>query len=329
MIGVGLLTILIFALVGQAAWLLTDGMRDQVQAETGVARRVEDYTNLSWETPAVDTASILRRRRLSRIPLVEHLLGRLDLTHKLARDLRGAGLQIQAAEFLFAQLLLTTVLAFGAFIALPNLFGGLVPALGAGVLGFFAPMLWLRRARAKRLAQFDQDLPDALDLIAGSLRAGYSTADAMDIVVRESVGPCSDEFTEVLQELNLGADMDAALAHLTQRVPSEDVRLMVAAMGVQRRTGGNLVDVLKQLARTLRERRRLREDVHVLTTGPRVSGYVGAALPVVMLIGTYFTSHKSFDILVTEPTGRIAIAVSAGLVLLGLFLNSKIAKVEV
>ena len=130
----------------------------------------------------------------------------------------------------------------------------------------------------------------------------------MDIVVRESVGPCADEFTEVLQDLNLGADMDAALAHLTQRVPSEDVRLMVAAMGVQRRTGGNLVDVLKQLARTLRERRRLREDVHVLTTGPRVSGYVGAALPVVMLIGTYFTSHKSFDILVTEPTGRIAIA---------------------
>jgi tight adherence protein B len=100
-------------------------------------------------------------------------------------------------------------------------------------------------------------------------------------------------------------------------------------MGVQRRTGGNLVDVLKQLANTLRERRRLRQEVHVLTTGPRVSGYVGAALPVVMLVGMYFTNRKSFDILLAEPAGRIALLGSTVLVLLGLFLNSKIAKVEV
>src|SRR5207248_4071701 len=137
---------------------------------------------------------------------------------------------------------------------------------------------------------------------------------AMEIVAQETVGACADEFAEVVKELDLGGDMDAALVRLTERVPGEDVRLMVAAMGVQRRTGGNLVDVLKQLAGTLRERRRLRDDVHVLTTGPRVSGYVGAALPVVMLVGMYFTNHKSFDVLVTEPTGRIAIAASTVLV---------------
>jgi tight adherence protein B len=328
-IGVGLLTILVFALVGQAAWLATDSMRDREPVESTVARRVEDYTNLKWESPEVDASSILRRRRLSRFPWLEILLQRLDVAHRLSRDLRGAGVQIQAAEFLFAQLMLTTVMGFAAFLALPSLLGGLAPALGAGLLGFVAPMVWLRRARAKRLAEFDVDLPDALDLIAGSLRAGYSTADALEIVAREGTGACSEEFAEVVQELNLGADMDTALAHLTERVPSEDVRLLVAAVGVQRRTGGNLVDVLKQLARTLRERRRLRDDVHVLTTGPRVSGYVGAALPVLMLVGMYFTSRKSFDILVTDNSGRIAIAASAVLVLLGLFLNSKIAKVEV
>jgi len=328
-IGVGLLTILVFALVGQAAWLITDGMRDRDPAETPVARRVEDYTHLTWETKPVDASSILRRQRLSRVPFLEHFLERLDVAHKLSRDLRGAGLKIQASEFLFAQLLITTVMGFAAFLALPSLFGGLAPALGAGLLGFATPMVWLRRARAGRLAQFNEELPDGLDLIAGSLRAGYSTADAMEIVARETVGACADEFAEVVQELNLGADMDAALARLTERVPSEDVQLMVAAMGVQRRTGGNLVDVLKQLARTLRERRRLRQDVHVLTTGPRVSGYVGAALPVLMLVAMYVLSRKSFDVLVTEPTGQIALVASAVLVVFGLFLNNKIAKVEV
>jgi tight adherence protein B len=224
---------------------------------------------------------------------------------------------------------MTTVMAFAAFLALPGLLGGFAPALGAGLFGFALPLVWLRRARAKRLAEFDEGLPDALDLIAGSLRAGYSAPDAMEIVARESSGACADEFAEIVNQLNLGADMDAALARLTERVPSEDIRLMVAAMGVQRRTGGNLVEVLKQLARTLRERARLRDDVHVLTTGPRVSGYVGAALPVVMLVGMYFINQKSFHILVTESAGQIAIAASAALVLLGLFLNNKIAKVEV
>jgi tight adherence protein B len=329
MMGVGLLTILVFALVGQAAWLLTDGLASRQPAETPVARRVDEYTSITWDAPVVDASSILRRQRLSRFPFLERILKRLDLGEKLSRDLHGAGLQIQAAEFLFAQLVITTVCGFAAFLALPSLLGGLAPALGAGLLGFLAPMFWLRRARAARLGLFEEELPDALDLIAGSLRAGYSTADAMEIVARETVGPCADEFAEVVQELNLGADMDAVLARLNERVPSEDVRLLVNAIGVQRRTGGNLVDVLKQLAGTLRERRRLRQEVHVLTTGPRVSGYVGAALPFAMLVGMYVINRKSFDILITEPTGRIALMASAVLVVVGLFLNNRIAKVEV
>lgn len=329
MIGVVLLTLLVFALVGQAAWLATDAMRDREPAETDAMKRVIDYTRITWETPEVDATSILRRQRMSRFPWLENLLERLDLAQKLSRDLRSSGLQIQPAEFLFVQLAMTTLAGFAAFLALQSILGGIAPAAGAALLGFIGPMVWLRGKRAKRLKQFEAELPDTLDLFSGSLQAGYSTPDAFEIIARENTGPCAEEFAEVVKELNLGADMDAALARLIERMPSDDARLLVSAIGVQRRTGGNLVDVLKQLSRTLRERRRLRDEVNVLTTGPRVSGYVAGSLPFVMLVGTYFLNRKSFDVLVTEPAGRLVLVGSTLLVILGLFLNSRVAKVDV
>jgi tight adherence protein B len=327
MIAVGLLTVLVFALIAQAAWLATDSWRDR-ESTTPTARRVIDYTEISWEANPVDTQSILRNRRLSRFPVLERLLKRLDMTEKLTRDLRAAGVQVQPAEFLFAQIAITTVTGFAVLLALPEVLGGVVPALGASLLAFTAPLFWLRRKRGQRLSQFESKLPEALDLLANSLRAGFSTADALDVVARESNGACAQEFAEIVHELSLGADMDVALAHLIERVPTEDTRLLVSAIAVQRRTGGNLVEVLKQLARTLRDRKRLRDEVRVLTTGPRFSGYLSGMLPVIMVVGLYFLNNRTFVVLVTEPAGRIALAASATLVVVGLFLNSRIAKVE-
>src|SRR5712691_3192218 len=124
MMGVVLLTILVFALVGQAAWLATEAFRDQDETKTPAMQRVIDYTRITWDTQPVDTVSILRRQRLSRFPWLENLLTRFDLAHSLSRDLRSAGRKIQAAEFLFGQLLITTLAGFGAFLALPEFFGG-------------------------------------------------------------------------------------------------------------------------------------------------------------------------------------------------------------
>src|SRR5207253_6067738 len=131
-----------------------------------------------------------------------------------------------------------------------------------------------------------------------------------------------------LQELNLGADLDEALARLLVRVDSEDARLLTTAVAVQRRTGGNLIEVLAQMSTTLRERDRLRRDVRVITTAPRVSGYVVALLPLLTVVGMYVTSRYYIDTLLAEPMGRIAAAVGGMLVLVGLFLNHRIAQVD-
>jgi tight adherence protein B len=328
-IGAVLLTLLVFALVGQAAWLATDIVRDREPAVSEAAKRLIDYTTIAWEAPAVDATSILRRQRLSRVPWLDALLQRFDLAQKLSRDLRGAGVHMQAAEFLFIQLTITTLAGLAAFLALQGVLGGVGPAAGAALLGFVAPMVWLRGKRAGRLKQFEAELPDTLDLLAGSLRAGYSTPDALQIIARENISVSAEEFGEVVQELNLGADLDAALNRLIERMPSEDARLLISAIAVQRRTGGNLVDVIKQLARTLRERRKLRDDIRVLTTQPRVSGYVVAAIPPIMVAALYLASRKSFDILVTDPVGRGALVGSFVLVVVGLVLSRKISQVDV
>ena len=329
MIGVVTLTIVVFAFVAQAGWLATEALRDRNPVDTPAARRLLDYTQITWQAQPADTSTILRRQRLSRFAWLDDHLQRLDVAHQLSADLRAAGLQLQAGEFLTIQLVATVLVGVLTFLALSSALGGLIPTVLGAALGFFAPMVWLQRKVGGRRKQFEDELPEALDLLTASLRAGYSTPDAMEIVARESAGPCAEEFDAVVQELNLGGDMDPALVHLAERMPTEDARLLVAALTVQRRTGGNLVDVLKQLARTLRERKRLRDEVHVLTTGPRWSGYIGAALPYIMLAGTWVINRKSFDILVNESVGHIAIAASTVLVIVGLVLNSRLAKIDV
>ncbi len=179
-----------------------------------------------------------------------------------------------------------------------------------------------------RRAAFETGLPDALDRITGALRAGYGLEFGFDMVARESAGPCAEEFGQILQELNLGGDLEEALARLVQRVTSEDARLLATAVGVQRRTGGNLIEVLGQMSQMLRERERLRRDVRVLTTAPRVSGYVVALLPLLTTVSMFVTSRYYIDTLLSEPLGRVAAVIGAGLVALGLFLNHRIAQVD-
>ncbi|MBV9598760.1 MAG: type II secretion system F family protein [Chloroflexi bacterium] len=320
-------TFLVFALILQAAWLALSSFRDR-EGAAPIARRVTEYTDIVWESKGPDAASIRRHDRYSRLPWLDSLLHRFNLADSLSDNLLRAGVPMRAGEFVFIQLVTTTLAGFLAFLLLPGVMGGVGPALAAGLLGFFGPVLWLRMKRGKRLKQFEQDLPDALELISSSLRAGYGVVHGFDIVARENGGPCGEEFGQVLQEVTLGAELDAALARINDRVDSEDARLLATAVAVQRRTGGNLVDVLTQMAHVLRERQRLRREVQVITTAPRVSGYVVSFLPVALMIGMYFLSRYYLEMLFDEPIGRIALVFSAVLVVIGLTINRRIASVE-
>jgi tight adherence protein B len=224
--------------------------------------------------------------------------------------------------------MLATVLGLAGALLGWQSFGGPLAALAGGMIGFVVPLGWLRYRVGQRRNAFEQGLPEALDRVTGALRAGYGLEFGFDLVAREGAPPCSEEFGQILQELNLGGDLEEALARLILRINSEDARLLATAVAVQRRTGGNLVEVLGQMSQMLRERERLRRDVRVITTAPRVSGYVVALLPLLTVVAMYVTSRYYIDTLFSEPMGRVAAAVGGLLVLIGLYLNHRIAQVD-
>lgn len=320
-----LISILVFLLISQAVLLAGSG---SIGKRERITRRLEKYTAPTWETGLQVRISVLRRRRFSRFPILDQVLTSLDLADGISRQLQRAGLPVRAGEFLFMQLTAATIGGLAAALLAWESLGGPAAAVGAAVVCFFLPLAWLRFRVTQRRSAFEQGLPEALDRVAGALRAGYGLEYGFDIVAREGAPPCSEEFGQVLQELNLGGDLEEALARLVQRIASEDAHLLATAVAVQRRTGGNLVEVLSQMTQMLRERDRLRREVRVITTAPRVSGYVVALLPLLTLAVMYVSSRYYIDILLSEPIGQIAAGVGGGLVILGLFLNHRIAQVD-
>jgi tight adherence protein B len=321
-----LITALVFMLVSQAFLIAT--RTSKASEKDRVAQRLNAYTVPLWENRIERSITVLRRRRYSRFPLLDDVLARLDLGDSLSLQLQKAGLPLRAGEFLFVQLVVATIGGLIGALAGWEALGGPAGALGSAIIGFLVPMGWLRYRIAQRRAAFEQGLPEALDRVSGALRAGYGLEYGFDLVAREGMPPVSEEFGQILQELSLGGDLEEALARLIMRVDSEDARLLATAVAVQRRTGGNLIEVLGQMGQMLRERERLRRDVQVLTTAPRVSGYVVALLPLLTVIVMFVTSRYYIDTLLSEPIGRLAAAVGGGLVLVGLYLNHRIAQVD-
>jgi tight adherence protein B len=321
-----LISALVFLLIVQAV-LLAGGTSRMSQRER-VAQRLSSYTLPSWEGGLQASIMVLRRRRYSRFPWLDDVLARFDMADGLSRQLQQAGLPVRGGEFLFLQLIVATIGGLAGALLGWQTFGGPSAALAGAVLGLLAPLGWLRYRVGQRRSAFEQGLPEALDRVTGALRAGYGLEYGFDIVAREGIPPCSEEFGQILQELNLGGDLEEALARLIQRVNSEDARLLATAVAVQRRTGGNLIEVLGHMAQMLRERERLRRDVRVVTTAPRVSGYVVALLPLLTVAAMFVTSRYYIDTLLSEPMGRIAAAVGGALVLIGLYLNHRIAQVD-
>jgi tight adherence protein B len=321
----GVISLLVFFLVAEAVWLIAPA---PAMERGAVAERVTSYVVPLWEPKQAGGVSVMRRARLSRIPWLDALLDRFNLAAGLSSQLVRAGIAVRAGEFLFIQLALVSVVAIVAVIVLSSILGVVTAAAVGALLGLFVPLGWLRFKVGRRVSEFEQALPDALDLIAGSLRAGFGLPHGLDLVSRGNEGPIAEEFGQVLHEVNLGSDLEVSLARILERIDSDDVRLLATAVAVQRRTGGNLVEVLGQLAGVMRERQRLRRDLHVITTAPRVSGYVVALLPVLTAAMMFITSRYYIDTLLSSPTGRIAALVGAVLVGIGLFINRRIATVD-
>jgi tight adherence protein B len=161
------------------------------------------------------------------------------------------------------------------------IFGGqMVMSILAAFIGFFAPRIYVARETSNRLIKFEEQLPDTLSLWVNALRSGYSVMQSMEAIARDSPEPTATEFKRVVQEVQLGIDMDDALEHLLNRVESEDLDLVVTAVNIQREVGGNLAEILEVIGATIRERIKLKGEIRVLTSQGRITGYLISFLPI-------------------------------------------------
>lgn len=295
----------------------------QLRAPKRVRQRLKSV--LEGRPEETESPSLLKSRLMSANPSVNRILSQIAPFKKLEELLVQADLDWSVGRFL----MMTSLLGIGSLLA-AHLFEirigvGVSLAAAVGSLPFL--VLWHRKRQ--RMRAFEKQLPDLLDLVARSLRAGHSLNAAIGFAGQESPEPVGSEFSRVFDEINFGMDLPVALDNLTRRVDCEDLRYLIAAIRIQRETGGNLGELLDRLSYLIRERFKLLGQTRALTAQGRLSGYILAALPIGMGFLLYLTQPDYILPLMYDPTGQMILGVTAGLQLLGFLIIQKIVNIEV
>lgn len=191
------------------------------------------------------------------------------------------------------------------------------------------PRFGYRWLKARRLARFESQLPDALMMLAGALRAGASLRTAIEGMVREQAAPLSQEFDLMLREQRVGLDFDTSLNHMAQRLPLTDFQLVVAALRISREVGGNLAETLAALAETLRRKQMMEGKIKALTAQGKMQGVIMAALPVAIAGVLFWIEPEIMSTLFTTRLGWGVLAAAFIMELLGYLMIRKILRIDV
>ena len=195
---------------------------------------------------------------------------------------------------------------------------------GAGLAGAYLPIAILRIKRSRRIDAFNKAMPDCIDMIARSLRAGHSLVAAIAIVAEQAVEPARMEFGEVYKKQNYGLPFREALMQLLDRVPSQDLRVLVTGILVQKDTGGNLAEILDRILFVIKERIRIQGDIRTHTAQGRMTGWILCALPIVMMVLINMVNPGYSNVLFTDPLGKKMLYAGVGMLILGGYIIRKI-----
>ncbi|WP_018086680.1 type II secretion system F family protein [Desulfurispora thermophila] len=253
------------------------------------------------------------------------IFARFSISQRLEDQLTKADIPLRGEEFLIQVLLA----GFCGFFLIFLLTMQPALALASGIAGLFVPFLLLKIARQKRLSKLNNQIGDALVIMANSLRSGFSFLQAMEMVRRELPDPISKEFGRTFQEINLGSQVEDALINMTERVQSEDLDLVVTAVLIQRQVGGNLAEVLDNIAETIRERVRIKGQIRSITAQGRISGLVISLLPVGLAGMMLVVNPEYIMILFNSKAGISMLAGAVVSEIVGILAIRKIVDIEV
>ena len=319
------LPLIIGGAVGLAVILLVMGIRRTVQPTGSLEERIEGWLQAGGTEADRSKFDIEEALAGTLLGTVEEVVTRRDFAATLKEDLARADLTLTVTEYLLIRGAVIVVAFLIGFLLQRNLLVALVT--GAG--GAFLPTLYVRSRQSRRLKAFDGQLPDVLDHLQGSLRAGYGLLQAVEWVSRQIPNPAGLEFERVLREVQLGRTLLDALDSMVRRIPSDDLALIITAIKIQYEVGGSLAEVLETVSHTIRERVRIYREIRVLTSQQRYSGYVLIALPI-GLAAFLMLVNPEYEMRLFEPGPTLCIPIGAVVMMVvGYILMRRIVEIEV
>jgi tight adherence protein B len=292
-----------------------------------VEARLEEVTAVEMTATGDDgqTKTVVKASSLGPLPGIDRVLGGTTQGNKLARWIEQSGVKTTLSAILLVAFGLA---AAGALVVMFTIRTAAIVPFGAAI-GFALPFVYLKVKRARRMRTFEENFPEALDLIARSLKAGHAFVTGLKMVADEMDEPVGPEFRKTFDEQNFGLPLKDALENLTLRVPSLDVRFFATAVLIQRETGGNLSEILENLAHVVRERFKILRQVRVHTAHGRFTGYVLLALPAVLCVALSFINPDHMNLLFRERMGHIMLGAAVIMQTIGYFWIQQVVKIEV
>jgi tight adherence protein B len=311
--------------VGMVCALAYGGM----QLPEMLMKRKLDARLLEISTPADEDAApskaLLKSLNEGPLPALDRAFGKTARGSKIAGLIEQSGSKASLSAVLLVSALMGVMgaLVIGVFMRV----AWSMP-VGFGV-GAYLPFMFLRFKRTRRMRAFEEQFPEGLDLIARALKAGHAFATGLKMVADEMPEPVGPEFRKTFDEQNFGLPLKDALENLTVRIPVLDVRFFATAVLIQRETGGNLSEILENLAHVVRERFKILRQVRVYTAHGRLTGYVLLALPAFLGVALMFINPEHMNLLFRERMGQMMLMATIVMQTIGYLWIKQIVKIEV
>ncbi len=322
MILVFLLTV--FSTMG--AMLLASRVFARREHATGL-RRLTGKLQAAREAPRPSQPMLMQTPAASQGRMAKRLLQGFKIREATEQLLEAADLKWGAVGLIHRSALGALIGSVAMLIATGNTMPLLT--LAGAAAGAMAPVQWVRRKARMRILKFEEQFPDCLEFISRSMRAGHAFSVSLEMVHKEFSDPMAGEFRRTYEEQNLGQPLDIVLKKMSRRVPSLDIQFFVSAVLLQKRTGGNLAELLDKLADIIRQRFKLRARIRAISAQGLMSGRILASIPAAVGILMYTVNPSYARFFIDDPAGHEMLAAAFGLQLVGYWIIKKIVTIEV
>jgi tight adherence protein B len=275
-----------------------------------------------------ESTALKQQRSYSGVPILSGFFKNLKGSEAVAMQLERAGIPLRVGEYYMMRWGIAALLFAAPFLFGVSLFN-LVVGILLGAVGYMLPAQWVSSQRRKRTTRVNAQLVDLLGMVSNSLKSGYGLMQSFEFAGKQLPDPLGMEVRRMLREATLGMTAEQALNMLGSRIDSKDMDMVITAINIQRSVGGNLAEILDNVAHTMRERERIRGEISTLTSQQKLTGIVIGGLPVFMFLIFMVINPDYMSLLFTTMAGRAILAGAVVLEIMGYFTIKRIIAIEV